>query len=228
MSDFSEFFKDGNWVSTAAQVVPAIISIGQANAAKNDVQDLQNKIDNFQRQELINPYANMSNPYQNLSVATKAAEMKAEQSDIALANTLDNLRQTGAGGATALAQAALRSKKDIASDIERQEAQNQRLIAQGQLNVDRLKARGAERVMQFQEARDLQELNRLQGQLEGARLQQLESRQAGLKALGSGLKTFASNFGSLAPGEAPLGTTIGIDPETGMEMSFAPGFKPGE
>lgn len=199
MSDFSEFFKDGNWVQTAAQLVPAAISMGQANSAKIDAQNLQTKLDNFQRQELINPYANMSNPYQNLSVATKAAEMKAEQSDIALANTLDNLRKTGAGGATALAQAALQSKKDIASDIERQEAQNQRLIAQGQLNVDRLKARGEEKVMTMQESRDLQELNRLQAQLEGARLQQIESRQAGLKALGSGLETFASKFGSLTP-----------------------------
>ena len=45
--------------------------------------------------------------------ATKAAEIQIEESDIALANTLDTLRATGAsaGGATALAQAALRSKR---------------------------------------------------------------------------------------------------------------------
>lgn len=54
-----------------------------------------------------------SNAYSNLSVATQAAEMQAEEADIALANTLDTLRATGssAGGATALAQAALQSKK---------------------------------------------------------------------------------------------------------------------
>ena len=78
------------------------------------------------RQAIINPYAGVtslanlatdlsnqiSNPFANLSVATKAAEMKIEQSNIALANTLDTIRATGAsaGGATALAQAALQAK----------------------------------------------------------------------------------------------------------------------
>ena len=82
------------------------------------------------RQQLNNPYANISNPFANLSVATEAAKFQAEQSDIALANTLDNLRQTGAGGATALAQAALQSKKGVSANIQQQEAQNQRLKAQ--------------------------------------------------------------------------------------------------
>jgi hypothetical protein len=52
----------------------------------------------------------ITNPYENLGVATQAAEFQAEQADIALANTLDTLLATGAGagGATALAQAALR------------------------------------------------------------------------------------------------------------------------
>ena len=57
-----------------------------------------------------------------MQVATKAAEMQAEQADMALANTLDNLRQTGAGGATALAQAALKSKQGISADIQKQES----------------------------------------------------------------------------------------------------------
>ena len=54
-----------------------------------------------------------SNPFANVGVATEAAEFQAEQADISLANTLDTLAATGAsaGGATALAQAALASKK---------------------------------------------------------------------------------------------------------------------
>ena len=61
----------------------------------------------------------MSNPFANLSVATQAAEMQIEESDIALANTLDTLRATGAsaGGATALAQAALKSKQGVTSSF---------------------------------------------------------------------------------------------------------------
>ena len=192
--NFGEMFPDGEWATAAAQAVPAIYALGQARKAKIDYQDFKGKIEKFQRQDIINPYANMSNPYENLSVATQAAEMQAEQADIALANTLDTLRQTGAGGATALAQAALQSKKGVSADIERQEATNQRLQAQGQSQLEMAQARGQMMAFNVQERREQQELNRLQAQMEQARLQQLESRQAGISALGSGLETLASGY----------------------------------
>ena len=192
--NFGEMFPDGEWATAAAQAVPAIYALGQARKAKIDYQDFKSKIEKFQRQDIVNPYANMSNPYENLSVATQAAEMQAEQADIALANTLDTLRQTGAGGATALAQAALQSKKGISADIERQEATNQRLQAQGQSQLEMAQARGQMMAFNVQEKREQQELNRLQAQMEQARLQQLESRQAGISALGSGLETLAGSF----------------------------------
>ena len=63
--------------------------------------------------------------------------MQIEQADISLANTLDTLRATGAGagGATALAQAALQSKKGVSASIEQQEVQNEKLRAQGEANL---------------------------------------------------------------------------------------------
>ena len=75
----------------------------------------------------------MDNPYANLAVATEAATMQMEQADIALANTLDTLRETGAsaGGATALANAALQSKRGVTASIQQQEATNQQLAAKG-------------------------------------------------------------------------------------------------
>ena len=114
------------------------------------------------RQDIINPYegtkdlssmakdlsGNLSNPFAQLGVATGAAEIQMEQSDIALANTLDTLRATGAsaGGATALAQAALQSKKGIAASIEGQEAQNEKMKAQGEANLNQQKMSEAQRV----------------------------------------------------------------------------------
>ena len=65
---------------------------------------LQSKLNNLEanRQDIVNPFQDMSamisNPFANLSVATKAAEMKIEEADISLANTLDTLRATGASG----------------------------------------------------------------------------------------------------------------------------------
>lgn len=107
------------------------------------------------RANLTNPYSStkdlsglaedlsgqLTNPYNNIGVATKAAEIKVEQSDIALANTLDTIRATGAsaGGATALAQAALQAKKGVASTIEMQEVQNEQLKARGEQDLQRQK-----------------------------------------------------------------------------------------
>jgi hypothetical protein len=110
--------------------------VQEEQEAANEVKVLKEN-----RQAIIDPSTALedlsgtfSNPYANLGVATKAAEMQMEQTDAALANTLDTLRATGsgAGGATALAQAALQSKNAVAADIQQQEAANQRLRAQGQ------------------------------------------------------------------------------------------------
>ncbi len=117
----------------ASSVVTGIIGGAAAKKAKRaaarETKRLTAKLDFLEnnRQEVINPYdgisdlsgmatdrsSQMSNAYNNLSVATQAAEMQIEEADIALANTLDTLMATGsgAGGATALAQAAKQSKK---------------------------------------------------------------------------------------------------------------------
>ena len=100
------------------------------------------------RATIINPYegtkdlssmakdlsGQMSNPFANLGVATQAAEIKIEQADIALANT-----GASAGGATALAQAALQSKKGVAASIEQQEAANEQARAQGEQQLNQMK-----------------------------------------------------------------------------------------
>jgi len=196
----------GNLIMQATKLVPAIIGFNQASKAKEQQQKYLDDIKTLEqnRQKVINPYANVTNPYANLQVATKAAEMQADQTDIALANTLDSLRRTGAGGATALAQAALRSKQGVAADIQRQEAQNQRLYAQGQQQMEMAKARGTGFAFKVQEMRDMAQLDRFQGlsDTEAARRQQGFTTGVGsLTSMASGAaKTFinpeAQDFGT--------------------------------
>ena len=98
---FSDLSGDqkGVLLMNAAKVVPAFMGFNtaaKANARQQGYLDDIKKLEG-QRQTLVNPYAKVSNPYQNLAVATRAAEMQADQTDLALANTLDQLRQTGAG-----------------------------------------------------------------------------------------------------------------------------------
>ncbi len=115
----------------------------KARRAREQQEKYESKIRSLEanRQDIINPYENVkdlsgmiTNPFTNLQDATKAAEFAASEKDISLATTLDTLRATGAGagGATALAQAAARSKAGIAAGLEKQEAQNTRLRAQGE------------------------------------------------------------------------------------------------
>ena len=184
------FFADNKEVTQLiAKSVPAIMGFHQANKSKNAIEDYQTKLDDIEksRQQIVNPYANVTNPFANMQVATKAAEMQAEQADISLANTLDNLRQTGAGGATALAQAALRSKQGITANIQQQETQNQRLYAQGQQQMEMAKAQGEQARFNMQENRDVRDINRLQMQMDLAQQQRAAGLATGAAALASGI-----------------------------------------
>jgi hypothetical protein len=163
---------------------------GARNNAAREKQRLEAELTALEnsRQPIINPYENvedlsdsLSNPYANLGVATQAAEFQAEQAEIGLANTLDTLRATGAsaGGATALAQAALASKKQISASLEMQEASNQKLVAQGDEKLQQLVMSEKQRMQnadvmgkQFmfgaQESRENQQLNRKAGLVDNA------------------------------------------------------------
>jgi len=187
----------GTAVSVGGSVVGAV-SAGKAekrarsnkNRLMGELEALENK-----RQEIINPYSDVtslsdmisdvsglasdvssiaSNPYANLAVSTASAEMQIEQADIALANTLDTLRATGAsaGGATALARMALESKKGVAASIERQEADNQKLMAQGEERRQGVQIAEAQRIQGLK----IGEAQRVQGQelAEARRIQQAE------------------------------------------------------
>jgi ribosomal protein S8E len=191
------------------------------------------------RQTITNPYAGVkdlssmakdlssmvSNPYANLGVATKAADIQIEQTDIALANTLDTLRATGAsaGGATALAQAALQSKKGVAANLEQQEAQNDKLRAQGESKLEMLKMQEAQRLQtigmseaqriqqagvageQFmfstRERRETEQLNRKQAQITNAAQTAVAASQGADAIYSAGLSSFGQIASSVAGNE---------------------------
>lgn len=179
----------GGAVGIGASVASAVGAKKQADDAKEEARLAQETLEALQRsrQKVINPYENLSNQYANLGVATGAAEMQAEEADIALANTLDTLRATGsgAGGATALAQAALKSKQGVSANLEQQETANEKLRAEGQMNVDRLKAEGEKFKFQSQEQREMIELDRAQGLIDKHETQANASQAAMWGAIGN-------------------------------------------
>jgi len=231
-------------IAAGAKIVGAIIQGGRAKREarryRKQQKALNKKINHLEanRQDVINPYDQVtslagmatdlsntfSNPMANLSVATKAAEMKIEQADISLANTLDTIRATGAGagGATALAQAALQSKKGVAASIETQEKSNEdkralgeeRLQAQIATEKRRIQnvnmsegareqnATATGRAFEFNatENREGTKLNRLYGQQAQAGQNAAAARQQEGSAISSGINALGSMVGSLSGG----------------------------
>ncbi len=221
-------------------MVGGAIAAGQskkaARRARSDKQRAEAELESLKdsRQAITNPYigvtdltglaadlsGQLSNPFDNLGVATKAAEIQIDQADIALANTLDNLRATGAsaGGATALAQAALQSKQGVAASIEQQEAQNEKLRAQGEQNlisakmaeqqrlqsvaisegqrVQAAEAAGQQFIFGAQEARTNMDLDRAAAQITQAQANEASANQAQTAAWSNAFSSAGANVAS--------------------------------
>ena len=232
----------GVGVSAIGGAVGANQAKQAAKGARGAQKRAQQKIENLKRQRPtpINPYSStkdlsemaqdlsgqFTNAFSNLGVATQAAEIQMEQTDIALANTLDTLRATGAsaGGATALAQAALQSKKGIAASIESQEAQNEKLRAQGEQalqqqqiaeqqrlqsiaiaegrRVQAADAAGKQFEFQTKESRINADLDRASGQERQAAANVASANQARASAISGAFGGVTSMIGSAAGGGA--------------------------
>ena len=205
-------------VGVGGQIASGIIASNRAkkaarnaNTLRTQLTDLENaRQDVFDSSDDIRALGDtLSNPYANLSVATQAAEMQAEQTDIALANTLDAVRAGGygAGGATALAQAAARSKQGISASIEQQEVNNEKLRVQGEdrlqtqrLSIEEAAINAEGQAWARQEERDLTQLDRKQAEIDQALGQEAQSRSDMMGA-------FTGAFGGLTSlGMSSIGT----------------------
>ena len=238
MIEFIEFFLFGysnDLVQTAEPltsgaiggIVSGVMGLGQAifggaarRRARRRRRALEKQLSDLEqnRQAIINPYAGitdlsdeLTNPFANLTVATQAAEMQAQQTDLSLASSLDTLRATGAGagGATALAQAALSAKQGVSASIAQQEARNAQLRAQGEMRLEQGRLREQQRVQQAEaagqqfmfgtrESREMQKLNRVSSLLSGVSQQEAaygSQMMGGIGMAAGGVATFGLEGG---------------------------------
>ena len=202
-----------------------------ARRARRRARKLQRDLNRLEanRQEIIDPSRNIvdrsgliSNTMGNLQVSTQAAEFQAEEADLSLASTLDTLRATGAGsgGATALAQAALRSKAGISATIEQQEVQNARLRAQGAQQaqaarlaeggrVDQARMRGDEFQFAVRENREQMKIDRTAGLLDQQRARAASLRAQASQGFGQALGAIGGAVAGGLAGENALGSLFG-------------------
>tara|TARA_R100000808_G_C2147367_1_gene155320 strand:+ start:1768 stop:2538 length:771 start_codon:yes stop_codon:yes gene_type:complete len=171
------------------------MSRAQAAQALKERQEQQARLDeevaNYRAMKFTNPYADMENPFEDLRVATGAAEFQAQQAAQQRADILGQLRgAAGGSGIAALAQSlanqgALQAQK-ISAGLQQQEVANELMAAKGASAIDLQERAGEAMLQQAESGRQATILSMQYGQAAGANknYQQslLNQRQANIAA----------------------------------------------
>lgn len=185
-------------VSAGVGVAKAIQGGVQAKRAKEDAKkakaELEKSRNMFSSMDTSNPYQNMENTMEDLTVNTQAAEFARDQSMQNQANVMQGMRgAAGGSGIAALAQAmaqqgSMDAQKSSAS-IAQQEQANQKLSAQ---EAGRLQ--GMERDGEVM-SRDMEmgKIDGLMGMASGDLAGANARRQAGQEAMMDGIKDVANS-----------------------------------
>ena len=124
----------GIGLSLAGSVIGAIGARKAQRKAKKEAQKAKKELDKqkeaWMQLDTSNPYLNMENTMEDLTINQKQSQFQKQQFQQSQANILDSLRgSAGGGGVAALAQQMAQSgqlaSQQSAADIGRQEAANQ-------------------------------------------------------------------------------------------------------
>jgi hypothetical protein len=210
-------------IGAIGQTVMGFVAMREASNMTSDIQAMETTISNLEKErpDITNIYDDitdtsgyLSNEYANLAVATQATKNQQEEVDVSLANSLDTLRAmgAGAGAATSMALASMKSKQSISQSLEQQEVANQKLRAQGEMAVNQAKMAEAQRLQQAgvqgeqwlftqQDQRKMQEMNRAQALLDQERTQQMAYQTQAYAAFGGAVGGLGQVGGALIGGE---------------------------
>ena len=197
----------------------------QLEAAK-ELQEAQSAKLEEQRQayrefEFENPFADMENPFEDLTVSQEAARFQMEQGAQQRANLMAGLQgAAGASGIAGLAQArpgqGVMQARQVSADIDRQEAANRMAAAQGAQQVGMLGRQGAAAVQQAEFGRESTLLASELGEMAGAR--QMMSGALGNQMAGFGLGVQMQNARM-----GMIGDIVGSVAGVASSMMGAPG-----
>ena len=128
----------------------------------------------YQALDTSNPYKNITNTFEDLTVNTQAADFAAQQQDQGRANILGGLAASaGGGGIAALAQSLAnqqtQASQAAAASIGKQEQRNQMLAAQGEQRMQQIRGKGEAMSRQMEAAKTSQLLGMSQDRLASAK-----------------------------------------------------------
>jgi hypothetical protein len=164
----------------------------------------------YQSQDLSNPYANMENVYEDLTVNTQAADFAAQQQSQGMANTMQSMKgAAGGSGIAALAQAMAgqqsQNAQSASADIARQEAGNQKAQAQMAGQLQSMEREGEMYSRSLEREQSETELGMSQQRLSAANI----ARQEATQALVGGIGQVAGGVMKANPAAAAMGAQAG-------------------
>ena len=164
----------------------------------------------LEARDVSNPYANMENVYEDLTVNTQAADFAAQQQAQGQANIMDQFAGAAGGSgiaglAQAMAQQQAQSAQAAAVDIGQQERSNQMAKAgmAAQLQATEREGELLSRRMQQQKTNTL--LGMAQGRLGAANLAREQAKQAVIGGIGQVVGGVGQAMAPIAQSTASIG-----------------------
>ena len=195
-------------IGGATQIVGSLIGRGarrrEANAAKAEYEAQRSAFKDFTFQ---NKFAGLENVAEDLTINQQATQFQAQQTDQALAQSLQaaTMAGGGAGGAQAIANAALQSKQGISASIAQQEQANQMMrVKQESMNQFR-EATGADDMQLRNYDRSQQLLNMAAGRNNQA----MAAKSAATSALVGGIGNAVGGIATASVANGGFGKGFG-------------------
>lgn len=160
----------GGLISGGSKIIGSMIGGGKRRREQKAAQaEFNQQKAAFQNFQFKNTYAGLENVFEDATVNLQASQFQAQQTDAALAQSMQAAIASGgaAGGAQAIAQAALQSKQGISANIAGQEAANRAAMLSQEAKLQADEAAGAD-VQQTRYYQKNQQLLNLSGDRVGA------------------------------------------------------------
>jgi len=210
------------WAAIGVAVIGGVVNASSAAANRRDAKEMatnagierkaqQKKLDaqkaEYKAMKFENPFSNMENVYEDLTVNQQQSQFQAQQGAQQRANIMQNLRSAAGGsGVAGLAQAlanqgALQTQR-ISASIGQQESQNQMAAAKGAGAVQIAERQGDQWVQQAEMDRQATLLGMQMGETTGANLAYQQAQENKLNAQIAQQQVTADTFSTVAGGLA--------------------------
>ena len=180
----------GQVISGGIDIANSIIGSKKRKAEQQQAQGLYNSsMNDFRGLDTSNPYANMENTMEDLTVNTQAADFTAQQQNQGLSNIMGSMKQAAGGsGVAALAQSLANQQSQNAqsasASIGQQEASNQAAAAQQAGANQKMSREGDYLSQQMERGQTETELGMAQGRLGAANQARIDATQSLVSGIG--------------------------------------------